>query len=198
MRKKLFLIFLFLGSYLIAEDSIEITFQKWLEYRYSAGNIGIPSKVFDRTIKLVAKGRVFEAKERLQICFPLEDLFIEEIIQLFANANNDLSSRDFSWKIGIPASFSFTDYLIEKREKDESGPPHKPEEILFHVSEEVLAGLAAGECIVFRSPICAVIAAIDSVHSFLEAGHKYCDNIRWEMDQEPQNFYDRITDSEVR
>ena len=196
MKKYLCISLVFLGSFLSAQESIDHVFEEWLKYHYSGGAMGTPSKVFDQAIKLVSKRKGDEARECLKAVFPNVEIYIDQTVQLFENADEDLSNRLFSWNNVPLASFSFTDHMLDKRDRDEGRAPHIPEEIRWHLIEGIGAALGAGECIALKAPIAAVAAAVTSVHHFLEAAHKYCENVRYENEQ--QSCYDRSNDSEVR
>ncbi len=91
MRWLLYLVVIFSSSVLFANDSIENVFKEWLKYYFSGGSIGAPSRVFDTAIKLVAEKKGIEAREQLKMVFPLDDIYIDAVVQLFEDANNAMS-----------------------------------------------------------------------------------------------------------
>jgi hypothetical protein len=196
MIKFLWIILIFSSPCLVAQESIAQVFEDSLKFHYSGGIIGAPSKVIDKAIKLVSKGNGQEARKYLITLFPFDETYIDETIQLFENANADLSNNFFSWKNLSLVSCSFTDHMIDKRHQEENCRPHTAKEIYWHLLEGIGSAFVAGECIILGSPIGAIVSSATAVHHFLEASHKYCDNISWENEQ--QNMYDRTHDCEVR
>lgn len=196
MKKVLVSFFVFLVPFLSAEQSIDLVFEEWVKYHYSGQLIGSPSDVFDQALKLVSKRKGERARECLKNVFRDEETYIDEVIRLFEDADADLTKSSFSFRYFLLDCFSFTDQELDKRNQENRAPPHTPEEIRWHLIEGVLAAFGAGECLILKSPIAAIAAGVTSVHHFLEAAHKYSENMMYQ--NEIQNSYDRFNDSEVK
>ena len=69
MKKTICLVVLFLTFGLSAQNSIETTFEEWMKFHMSDGNIGTPSKVFDEVINLSQEVELMKQENVLEEYF---------------------------------------------------------------------------------------------------------------------------------